>query len=62
MIKNVKRWCMVGGILMFTGMVLSIFAVKSGAKTVITWVDGKIKVGQEVMSLEKSPIEEQSVR
>lgn len=56
--KSTKRWCIAAVVLMLIGAIMSITAVRLGAATLIAWVDGEFKIGQETTILEKSPVEE----
>lgn len=56
--KNIKRWLIVALVLMVIGAIMIISSVRAGAATLISWVDGELKIGQETTILEKSPVEE----
>ncbi|MBQ2237987.1 MAG: DUF4097 family beta strand repeat protein [Lachnospiraceae bacterium] len=56
--KSTKRWCIAAVVLMVIGGIMAISAVHFGAATLISWVNGEFKIGQETTILEKSPVEE----
>ncbi|MBQ4523955.1 MAG: DUF4097 family beta strand repeat protein [Lachnospiraceae bacterium] len=55
--KSTKRWCIAALVLMLIGAIMVISSAKLGAATLVAWVDGEFKIGQETTILEKSPVE-----